>query len=270
MILCAMLAVGACKPSTPVAPDAAATGAALATDQDKTLYALGLIMGQRLGDFNLTPAELATVQRGIGDQVTGAPKAVEVREWGPRVNDLARSRAESRGEQEKTRGRAYAERAAQEPGARRTASGMVFREIRAGNGPQPAATHAVRVNYRGTLLDGSEFDSSYGANGMGQPVEFPLNGVIPCWTEGVALMHVGGKAKLVCPSDIAYGDRGQRGFPPGATLTFEVELVATPPAAPPGMPPGMPPIPGMPAMPGTAAPTPGAAHPAAGSSAAPH
>ncbi len=225
MILCAALALGACKGNAP-ANDAAATAASpLRTDQDKTLYALGLIMGQRLGDFNLTPPELAIVQRGIADQVTGAPKQVEIREWGPRVNELARSRVEGRGEQEKTRGRQYAERAAQEPGARRLPSGLVFREIRAGNGPQPRESDTVRVNYRGTLIDGTEFDSSYGANGLGQPVEFPLNGVIRCWTEGVALMHVGGKAKLVCPSDIAYGDRGQRGIPPGATLTFEVELV---------------------------------------------
>jgi FKBP-type peptidyl-prolyl cis-trans isomerase FkpA len=233
MIICAALALCACKGNTPAAGTPAANGpaAALTTDQDKTLYALGLIMGQRLGDFNLTGPELATVQRGIADQVTGAPKAVELREWGPRVNDLARSRVEGRGAQEQTRGRAYAERASHEPGARRLPSGLVFREIVAGTGPQPHETDTVRVNYRGKLIDGTEFDSSYGANGLGQPVEFPLNGVIRCWTEGVALMHVGGKAQLVCPADIAYGDRGQRGIPPGATLTFEVELVAITPAA---------------------------------------
>lgn len=238
MIICAALAIGACKGNAPAAAPAAhgSTGP-LATDQDKTLYALGLVMGQRLGDFNLTPAELAVVQRGINDQVTGAPKVVELREWGPRINDLARARVESRGEQEKTRGRAYAERAAQEQGARRLPSGLVFRELRAGNGAQPRETDTVRVNYRGTLIDGTEFDSSYGSNGLGQPVEFPLNGVIRCWTEGVALMHVGGKAKLVCPSDIAYGERGQRGIPPGATLTFEVELVSITPAAAPEAPP---------------------------------
>ncbi len=261
MIICAALAIGACKPATPAATTAAHGAAGpLTTDQDKTLYALGLVMGQRLGDFNLTPAELVVVQRGIGDQVTGAPKAVELREWGPRINDLARARVESRGEQEKTRGRAYAERAAQEQGARRLPSGLVFREIRAGNGAQPHETDTVRVNYRGTLIDGTEFDSSYGSNGLGQPVEFPLNGVIRCWTEGVALMHVGGKAKLVCPSEIAYGDRGQRGIPPGATLTFEVELVsvsaaAAPEAPPPGANPTSPALPtGAPPPPTAAAP----------------
>ncbi|MFO0646532.1 MAG: FKBP-type peptidyl-prolyl cis-trans isomerase [Polyangiales bacterium] len=264
MIICAALAIGACKPSTPAATTAAHGAAGpLTTDQDKTLYALGLVMGQRLGDFNLTPAELAVVQRGIGDQVTGAPKAVELREWGPRINDLARARIEGRGEQEKTRGRAYAERAAQEQGARRLPSGLVFREIRAGNGAQPRETDTVRVNYRGTLIDGTEFDSSYGSNGLGQPVEFPLNGVIRCWTEGVALMHVGGKAKLVCPSEIAYGDRGQRGIPPGATLTFEVELVSvTPAAAPEAPPPGATPTPAAPTTGATGAtPPPTAAAP---------
>ena len=242
MIICAALAIGACKPTTPAAP-AEGPAAPLATDQDKTLYALGLVMGQRLGDFNLTPAELQTVQRGIRDQVTGAPKAVALNEWGPRIGDLARTRMEHRGEEEKTRGRAYADRAAQEQGARRLPSGLVYREIRAGNGPQPRESDTVRVNYRGTLIDGTEFDSSYGANGLGQPVEFPLNGVIRCWTEGVALMHVGGKSKLVCPSEIAYGERGQRGIPPGATLTFEVELVSITPAAAPEPPPGATPSP---------------------------
>ncbi len=235
VILCAALALSACKPATPAAgTETPAAAAPLANDQDKTLYALGLIMGQRLGDFNLTPAELAVVTRGIRDEVTHAPKAVPLNEWGPRVNELARTRSEARGEQEKTRGRAYAERMAQEPGARRLPSGLVFRGLQAGTGAQPSASDTVRVNYRGTLIDGTEFDSSYGPNGLGQPVEFPLNGVIRCWTEGVALMHVGGKAKLVCPSDIAYGDRGQRGIPPGATLTFEVELVSVT-AAPAGL-----------------------------------
>lgn len=113
--------------------------------------------------------------------------------------------------------------AAAEPGAVRTPSGLVFRSLRDGTGPQPAATDTVRVNYRGTFPDGREFDSSYK---RGQPASFALNRVIACWTEGVQKMKVGGKAKLVCPASIAYGDRGAgSSVPPGATLVFEVELL---------------------------------------------
>ena len=105
----------------------------------------------------------------------------------------------------------------------KTASGLIYTELKAGSGPSPTATDTVKVNYRGTLADGTEFDSSYK---RGQPAEFPLNRVIPCWTEGVQKMKVGGKAKLVCPPSIAYGDRGAgQAVPPGATLTFEVELL---------------------------------------------
>ena len=118
--------------------------------------------------------------------------------------------------------------AAAEPGAVRTPSGLVFRSLRDGTGAQPAATDTVRVNYRGTLPDGREFDSSYK---RGQPASFALNRVIPCWTEGVQKMKVGGKAKLVCPPALAYGDRGAgRDVPPGATLIFEVELLDVAPA----------------------------------------
>jgi FKBP-type peptidyl-prolyl cis-trans isomerase FkpA len=112
--------------------------------------------------------------------------------------------------------------AAKEPGAVLKPSGLVFLSQRAGTGPSPAATDTVRVNYRGTFPDGREFDSSYKA---GQPLEFPLNGVIKCWTEGLQMMKVGGKAKLTCPAAIAYGERGGNGVPPNATLVFEVELL---------------------------------------------
>lgn len=246
-ILCTTLALGACKPAAPTAP-APAANAPLTTDDQRTLYALGLVMGQRMDDFSLTPAELAVVQRGIADKVTGARPQVELNEWGPRINTMAQARQGRRAEQEKVRGRAYADTAARETGAERLPSGLVFRTLREGNGPTPTPSNTVRVHYRGTLIDGTEFDSSYG---RGEPVEFPLNGVVPCWTEGVQRIRVGGKARLVCPSDLAYGDRGQRGIPPGATLNFEVELigivgapgagdaaVAPTPSAPPTPPPG--------------------------------
>ena len=102
-------------------------------------------------------------------------------------------------------------------------SGLAVLTLKEGNGASPKASDVVNVHYRGTLADGTEFDSSYK---RGQPIEFPLNRVIPCWTEGVQKMKVGGKAKLTCPPDIAYGASGAgKAVPPNATLTFEVELL---------------------------------------------
>lgn len=114
--------------------------------------------------------------------------------------------------------------AAQEAGARLTPSGMVYRALKEGTGASPKASDKVKVHYRGTLPDGKEFDSSYKRN---EAIEFPLNRVIPCWTEGVQMMKVGGSAKLTCPPATAYGERGAGGvIPPNATLVFEVELLA--------------------------------------------
>jgi len=119
---------------------------------------------------------------------------------------------------------AVLEAAAKEAGAVVTPSGLVYRSLKDGTGASPLASDMVKVNYRGTFPDGREFDSSYKRN---QAIEFPLTGVIKCWTEGVQRMKVGGKAKLTCPASIAYGSRGAGGvIPPDATLLFEVELLA--------------------------------------------
>ena len=118
---------------------------------------------------------------------------------------------------------AVAAAAAQEPGAVVTASGLVYRSLNDGNGASPGASDKVKVHYRGTFPDGKEFDSSYKRN---EAIEFPLNGVIKCWTEGVQRMKAGGKAKLTCPPAIAYGEQGAGGvIPPNATLQFEIELL---------------------------------------------
>ncbi|HEX5230088.1 MAG TPA: FKBP-type peptidyl-prolyl cis-trans isomerase [Bryobacteraceae bacterium] len=118
---------------------------------------------------------------------------------------------------------AYLEKAASQPGAVKTASGLIYREIRPGSGGSPGPTDVVTVNYRGTLVNGTEFDSSYKRN---EPAQFPLNQVIPCWTEGVQKMKVGGKSELVCPASIAYGEQGSPPtIPGGATLIFEIELL---------------------------------------------
>ena len=119
---------------------------------------------------------------------------------------------------------AVAAASAKEEGALVTASGLVYRSLKDGSGASPTASDKVKVHYRGTMPDGKEFDSSYK---RGEPIEFPLSGVIKCWTEGVQRMKVGGKAKLTCPPSIAYGERGAGGvIPPNATLLFEVELLA--------------------------------------------
>ena len=116
------------------------------------------------------------------------------------------------------------DKAAREKGAVKTPSGMVYKSIKNGKGASPTAASTVEVNYRGTLTNGKEFDSSYKRH---QSISFPLSGVIPCWTEGVQMMKVGGKAKLVCPPELAYGSSGAGSdVPPNATLIFEVELLS--------------------------------------------
>jgi FKBP-type peptidyl-prolyl cis-trans isomerase len=136
---------------------------------------------------------------------------------------LAQSRAAATAAQEKKVGEEFLAKAAAEPGAKKLAGGTVIKELKAGTGSSPKATDTVKVHYTGTLTDGTVFDSSVK---RGEPAEFGLNRVIKCWTEGVQAMKAGGKAKLVCPADIAYGDAGSPPLiKPGATLVFEVELL---------------------------------------------
>lgn len=188
----------------------------LTTDDQKLIYAAGLFLYQRsIGPLNLTPAELAIVKQAIDDAAAGKPKE-DLATWGPKLGQFAEQRARAASDQ-------VLAKAAAKPGAVKTESGLIYEEVTPGTGASPSANDTVRVNYRGTLPDGSEFDSSYK---RGQPAEFALNRVIKCWTEGVQKMKVGGKAVLVCPAAIAYGDRGSPPvIPPATTLTFEVELV---------------------------------------------
>ena len=191
------------------------------TDDDKTLYAVGLVLSKSLRDFDLSPSELEVVRRAIADAYAGKP-AIDLEEWGPKIQALANLRGERVVAREKQAGAAYLTRAATGDKAVKTDSGLVYVETTAGTGASPAASDRVKVQYRGTLINGTEFDSSYARN---EPAVFPLGGVIRCWTEGVQRMKVGGKARLVCPSDLAYGDRGNEAIPGGAALVFEVELL---------------------------------------------
>ncbi|MEI9813073.1 MAG: FKBP-type peptidyl-prolyl cis-trans isomerase [Acidobacteriota bacterium] len=194
----------------------------LKTDEDKTIYALGLAIGNQIKSFNLSEPELTIVKQALSDSLAGKP-AVKIEEWGPKLNDLNNSRQGKAAVGEKAKGKEYQDKAAAEAGATKLPSGVVYKELKAGTGASPTATSNVKVHYKGTLISGEEFDSSYKRN---EPAEFPLNGVIPCWTEGVQRMKVGGKAQLVCPSEAAYGDNGRPPqIPGGATLVFEVELL---------------------------------------------
>jgi FKBP-type peptidyl-prolyl cis-trans isomerase FkpA/FKBP-type peptidyl-prolyl cis-trans isomerase FklB len=141
----------------------------------------------------------------------------------PKLQQLAQSRASVVAEREKKAGAGFLAKAAAEPGAKKTASGAIVTTLKEGKGPSPKASDTVKVHYQGTLVDGTVFDSSLQ---RGQPATFPLANVIKCWTEGVQEIKVGGKSRLVCPANIAYGDRGSPpNIRPGATLVFEVELL---------------------------------------------
>ena len=200
-----------------------ARAADLANDEQKALYALGVAISQSLNDFALSEPELEIVKFGLSDGILKRTLKVDMQTFKPKIQQLAQSRAAVVAEREKKAGAAFVAKAAAEPGAKKTASGAIVTMLKEGKGPSPKAADTVKVHYQGTLMDGTVFDSSVQ---RGQPATFPLGNVIKCWTEGVQEIKVGGKSRLVCPANIAYGDRGSPPtIKPGATLIFEVELI---------------------------------------------
>jgi FKBP-type peptidyl-prolyl cis-trans isomerase FkpA len=220
---------------------ASAGGPKLKTQEEKTLYALGVAMSQNLTPLNLTPAEIELVKAGFADGLSNKKPKVDLKTVGPKVNEFAKARVATTLATEKQLSQAFLEKAAAEAGADKKPSGLIYTELKAGDGLQPKPSDMVKVNYTGTLRDGTVFDSSAE---RGQPGEFAVHGVIPCWAEALQLMKVHGKAKLVCPAELAYGDRGAPPrIKPGAALVFEIELLEASPgsAGEHGMPPhGMP------------------------------
>jgi FKBP-type peptidyl-prolyl cis-trans isomerase FkpA/FKBP-type peptidyl-prolyl cis-trans isomerase FklB len=208
--------IGCASAETAQAPE-------LETEEQKTLYALGFAVSNSFQGAYFEASELELIQRGLADGLLGQEAAVEMSEYGPKVNALMGERVTLAATKEKEAGQAYCDEAAAAEGAVKTASGAIYLELEKGEGPQPGPTDQVKLHYHGTLRDGTVFDSSVE---KGEPSTFRVNGVVPCFSEGVQQMHVGGKAKLVCPSDTAYGDRGRPPLiKPGAALTFEVELL---------------------------------------------
>jgi FKBP-type peptidyl-prolyl cis-trans isomerase FkpA len=200
------------------------SGQALKSDSDMTLYALGYSQGQQLKSvFSLTKTEFEVLKKGMADALNGSKSAVPLETYGPKISELVKTRATEAAKVNKAEGDKYAAKIAKESKATTTDSGMVYKELKSGKGASPKEVDNVKVHYRGTLIDGTEFDSSYKRN---QPTEFGLKSVIKCWTEGLQKMKVGGKARLICPSSIAYGDTGRPPtIPAGATLVFDVELL---------------------------------------------
>lgn len=221
--------VAGAKPAArakPPAPKPAATAKPpapppLTTDDEKAVYAVGLTMYRQLSQLDLSPAEMEIVKRALADAVANKP-VVELSEWSPKIQPFALARGARVKEREKAASAVYLAKAAAEPGCVKSESGMLYKEVVPGTGESPKATDTVKVHYRGTLVNGTEFDSSYKRN---EPAQFPLNGVIKCWTEGVQKIKTGGKSMLICPSDLAYGDQGRPSIPGGATLIFEIELL---------------------------------------------
>jgi len=214
---------------------------ALNTQKDKTSYAIGMNVGKGLhrDSVDIDPAILL---RGLKDALAGGKTLLTDQEAQATLtalqNDLRKKQQEMRQqatETNKKEGEAFLAANKTKDGVVALPSGLQYKILQEGTGPKPAATDSVVCNYRGTLLDGKEFDSSYK---RGQPATFPVTGVIKGWTEALQLMPVGSKWQLFVPSELAYGDRGAGAdIKPGSTLTFEVELVSIQPKAqPPGQP----------------------------------
>jgi FKBP-type peptidyl-prolyl cis-trans isomerase FkpA len=214
----------AAKPETPVGP--------LKTADDKTLYVLGYAAARNWEVLNLTSAEKDIMKKGVADALAGTKPLVPLTEYGPRVQSMVLTRQPLAAAARAKKDQPVLDKAAKEKGAQVSADGLVYVVVQEGTGASPRPTDVVKMAYKGTLADGTEFDNS---SKHPQVPEFPLDKVIPCWSEGAQKMKVGGKAKFFCPASIGYKEKGEPrgGIPGGAALIFEVELLEVKPPPPP-------------------------------------
>jgi FKBP-type peptidyl-prolyl cis-trans isomerase FkpA len=229
LILSAAPALAADAPKAE-APKAAAKAAPAApkdpfkTDEERAFYTYGFIIARNLAPFNLTAAELKIVTTGITDAILGTTPKIDLNFFRPRVQEILTKRIEAPIEAEKAKGQAFTEKFVKENKPQPIPGGGWYLETKAGTGPMPTRTSVIKAHYRGTTIDGREFDSSYS---RGVPYETSLEGgVIACWLNVFPLMKLGAKGKIVCPAEVAYGnqDKGPL-IKPGATLLFDIELV---------------------------------------------
>jgi len=199
------------------APSAVHAEVKVETETQKAIYLLGVDFAQRLKSLHLTSEEIDLIAKGLKDGHAGKAMELDPQVYGPMLMQLQQDR-------EAPVIAAYLESERKKPGAKQTDSGLIFTSVEAGEGASPATGSKVTVHYTGMLHDGTVFDSS---TARGTPAEFVVGKVIACWNEALTMMKPGGKARLVCPAKIAYGDSGVPGaIPPGAVLTFDVELIS--------------------------------------------
>ncbi len=207
----------------------------LETPRQKTSYAIGYQMGLGLKNV-IQDVDIDIIFKGIQDSAVNSKEQLTkeemqkiLQEFTQTMNQRMMEKRRIDGEKNKTEGETFLKANASKPGVKVTASGLQYMVIIEGTGLKPTKTDRIKVHYRGTLLDGTEFDNSYN---RGQPAVFPLEGFIPGWIEGVLLMKVGSKYKFFLPSGLAYGDRGAGAIGPNAVIVFEVELLGIEPPQP--------------------------------------
>jgi len=212
----------------------AAQAAAPENEDQKTLYAMGVMISERFKLLELSSDEIEQVEMGFSDGLQGKEPLGDMSAAGAKIQAFLQARTEQAAQRESAASEAYLTEVAGEPGMVKTTSGALYFEQQAGSGPNPSVSDRVSIHYHGTLRDGTVFDSSVERD---RPAAFALSGVIPCFSEGLQKMKVGGKARLVCPASTAYGVNGSPPLiKPGATINFEIELLeilAAPAAATP-------------------------------------
>jgi FKBP-type peptidyl-prolyl cis-trans isomerase FkpA len=225
VLMCTVaLVLAACQRQEPSAPVAGPAAASQVPERDQqALYTFGVSLARQYADLHLTVEELQHIKAGMREQFLKDKRAAGLRLDMQGLNELRTRRAAEHAAVEKQKAQPFLEQAAREEGMVKTESGLLFRSLAEGTGPSPSSTDGARVHFRARFADGTEFDSSYKD---GRPHEIQLSEVTRCWKEGVLRMKVGGKAKLVCPSDLTYGDSGlDYTVPGGAATVFELELL---------------------------------------------
>jgi FKBP-type peptidyl-prolyl cis-trans isomerase FkpA len=192
------------------------------TEEQKAFYAVGLVLARQLEVFDITPTELRMVKRGLNDATRGRKQKVDFAVYSKKSQELAIVRRDAHGKKLADEVPVFMAHEEAREGAIKTASGMIFQSIKDGEGTSPSPTDNIKVHYRSTLIDGKEMASTYKA---GQPDELVLNEFMKCLSEGVQLMKPGGKARMICPPELALGKEGEGVIPPNATLVFDVELL---------------------------------------------